>query len=454
MEFWKFAAITTWAILGLIILIYLFLKRKWIWLGINIIFGQRLHTSINQLFEEIAEKKVKKDTLANTSKHILWRFTRIGVFAILAAIIPSFFLIIQTFLLNNQNRLLQNQNRRIDQQTNLLEADRRSSLVFLMSNILDKVDDEIKEQRVQNKGLNNDSVKYSLSKPLVNRIIALSRAFQPYRLMQGDTLSNLVSPERGQLFIALMGNNLDSVTQNTIVQNGDFSYSKVGRVNLENSYLIDANLNNSDFSYANFSGSYLSGANLSNSTLIGSRLNNVKALESNFNKANLEGAKLQNSDFSKSNLGQTNFKHADISNSELYYVNLLNSNLYLTNLQGSNLSKARLVGANLYFANLSRAQLDSAFLSKDFNADIWGHITFAAIDAKVKGKGFEDASLYRTNLSYVDFGDTIFVNLSQLRNIQTFYGSINLDTTIEKALRKEFPCLFTKESLGLISCGR
>ena len=108
-----------------------------------------------------------------------------------------------------------------------------------MSNILDKVDEEIREQKLKS--------KYRLSKPLINRIVALSKAFRPYRMMEGDTLSKkLVSPERGQLFIALMENNLDSLTQQTIASNGDFSYAVIGEINLKRAILSDAKLEGGD----------------------------------------------------------------------------------------------------------------------------------------------------------------------------------------------------------------
>jgi len=114
----------------------------------------------------------------------------------------------QNSLLFGQNSRIDTQNYRINIQNNLIEADRRSSLIFLMSNILDRVNEEVKVQKLSVPyGIDNDSItilkdnfKFHLSNPLIGRIIALSRAFRPYKLLAGDTLSTeLVSPERGQL---------------------------------------------------------------------------------------------------------------------------------------------------------------------------------------------------------------------------------------------------------------
>ena len=45
------------------------------------------------------------------------------------------------------NVLLQDQNKKVEQQTYLLEADRRSSLVHLFSNVMDAVDKELKAKK-------------------------------------------------------------------------------------------------------------------------------------------------------------------------------------------------------------------------------------------------------------------------------------------------------------------
>ena len=158
----------------------------------------------------------------------------------------------QNQLVQSQNMLMDSQNERLKLQNNLIEADRRSSLVFLMSNILDKVDSEISIQK------NDDPNDYGyfLSDPLMGRIIALSRAFKPYRILGEDTLSSeLYSPERGQLFIALMECNLDTSIQQILVTKGDFSFAPVGKIEMDK-----ANFSNANFQKSIFSGSKFFGA--------------------------------------------------------------------------------------------------------------------------------------------------------------------------------------------------
>ena len=72
------------------------------------------------------------------------------------------------------NDLLQTQNQLIKEQTKLIEAERRSSLIFLMGNIMDKVDDELK----------NNKKSRELSPQLIGRIAALSHSLKPYYFLK------------------------------------------------------------------------------------------------------------------------------------------------------------------------------------------------------------------------------------------------------------------------------
>ena len=68
------------------------------------------------------------------------------VVAICIAILTAFqgyLFLRQNEMIESQNQKIEVQNDRINVQNNLMEAERRSNLMFLMSNILDKVDEEI-----------------------------------------------------------------------------------------------------------------------------------------------------------------------------------------------------------------------------------------------------------------------------------------------------------------------
>ena len=138
-------------------------KAKWSfrwWVSkraVEFFVGFGLKMSMVKLYNELPDK-VQKETLADVSTHIIWRLTRIGVFAILAALIPISILVTQTVILYRQNLLIDKQNTRLDQQTNLAEATRRGSLVFLMSNILDKMDEELKDPENKEKKLSKELI--------------------------------------------------------------------------------------------------------------------------------------------------------------------------------------------------------------------------------------------------------------------------------------------------------
>jgi uncharacterized protein YjbI with pentapeptide repeats len=184
-----------------------------------------------------------------------------------------FFLFRQDTHFLNQNKLFELQNKKIDiqnnriiQQTYLQEADRRSSLVFLSGNILDRIDFELK---------NSTSNDRNLSNQLIGRIVSLSRSFKPYRYLEQDTLSFLTSPERGQLLISLVNSKLGESTYKRIFKDGDFSHSEInditfnninfGDIKLSNSILFNVNFNNCEFNNPKFNRTLITNMDITNS---------------------------------------------------------------------------------------------------------------------------------------------------------------------------------------------
>ena len=251
-----------------------------------------------------------------------------------------------TILLMNQNDLLQNQNVLIQRQMSLEEASRRSALVVLMSNIMDKVDDEIKEQRsdLLKKDVPKaavDTMKFSLSQSLIGQIAALSYSFKPYRFLDADTLiGKALSPERGHLLITLMRLPLDRQAFHKIYYASTFAEADLSEADLS-----EMHLRNIDLSRANLIGANLSRANLIEANLIGANLSRANLIEANLSRAYLMWADLIGAD-------------------------LIGADLIKARLSEANLSEAHLIGANLSEANLSRAGLTINQLSK--SKSLWG----------------------------------------------------------------------------------
>jgi len=238
----------------------------------TLFLGSPLDNSLLKLTNELSQNLYKRETISEVITHIIWRLTIIGIFTIIISIIPISLLLIQTILLKQQNSKLESQNNliqvqnktlkdqsklfekqntlidyqnlKISNQLNLQEAERRSSLVFLFNNVLDKLDDELK-----------NNTKRNLSSQLKARIISLSRALKPYKYLEGDSIINkLISPERGQLLISLIESNLSKKTYEDIFAKGDFSYADLSKTTIKNAHLNFINL-----SYAYINDNALSG---------------------------------------------------------------------------------------------------------------------------------------------------------------------------------------------------
>jgi hypothetical protein len=275
-------------------------RNKAVDLVTGAVIGKPLKSSVSKFVDEIYASKIEKDTLKDVIYATLHRLTKVGAITLLLAISPLIFALLQTYYLKKQNEKLDDQNRRIEQQTFLQEAERRSSLVFLFDNVLDKLDDELKSNPIQRK----------LSPQLIGRIVSLSKALKPYRFLDGDTLTTKASsPERGQLLISLITSKLHVGTYEQIFTSADFSYATIEGVNLDAAMLRNVNLAHSHLENISLVGADLSFANLSHSKLINIRAyqNGTPPKGAKFNFTNFFNTEILKSDLSASVFEHTNF---------------------------------------------------------------------------------------------------------------------------------------------------
>ena len=398
------------------------------WVGKKVLgffLGWRLNDSIRKLFTELKHGKVNNETLADAATHALWRFTRVGFFKI---IIPLTFLIFQIWLLYIQNQKIEAQNQKIEvqsqrmiQQTYLQEAERRSSQVFLFSNVQDKIDEELKNPSNKNN---------TLSDQTIGRIIALSLALKPYRYLENDTLIGApISPERAQLLISLTSIKLDTASLSKIFKQGDYSKAELNKAQLSHTFLQNINLggavlNDADLSYANLYKADLSKADLKRINLKGANLNSVNLSGSIFNdilqipesyvsnpKTNVRTRHLvdppiQYIDNKKLGSIRANRAHVAVQTPDLSYARLKNALLtyaYLRNvvlkkadLSNANLSGTILTGADLSNSTLSSSKFNDALL---YNANLNNANLFKA---ELKNANLQGASLKNSDLRYSD----------------------------------------------------
>ena len=337
-----------------------------------------------------------------------------------------------TILLYNQNQLLQKQNEKIDNQILLDEASRRSSLNFLMANVLDKIDEELKEAERQGKARR-------LSPQLIGRIASLSQSFQPYRFMEdGKMVERPLSPERGNLLLALVNSSLDTSTMKIIFQKTVFRKAIFREANLSG-----ANLSRVNLFEANLRGANLSRANLFEANLRGAMLSGAKLFEANLRGALLSGAKLRGANLYKADFSIFNEANY-MSRGTLYEANLSGANLTEANLRGTYLRHVDFTGARLRRTDFTGADLTGADLT---GADLL-EADFYKIDSIFTDPFISEifgSEQSRAILSNVDFSGVKNVTLEQLKEAFSLYNSRNLDPELEKRLKSEKPCLFTEE---------
>lgn len=272
-----------------------------------------------------------------------WRSYRSWVIQLFQILFLGFVSLFGSMLLYNQNQLFEKQNAKIDEQTKLLEkqnekidaqiqleeSSRRGNLVVMMSNIMDKVDEELE------KDWNKDSIR-NLSPQLIGRIAALSHAFRPYKIWQDDTFIGPYSPEKGQLLIALVKSELDYLTYRNIFTESIFELAHLRGAKLKNANLKGANLRGANLIYAD-----LQGADLRNVDLIGAEMDDVNLSNANLGgavllSADLRFANLKSANLSNAFLNSVDFKNADLRNISLDYSIVYKKN-WIENLKSKSI---------------------------------------------------------------------------------------------------------------------
>jgi uncharacterized protein YjbI with pentapeptide repeats len=346
----------------------------------------------------------------------------LGIIGLVVAIIPTWILWIQTQKITAQNILLEKQNEKIDYQINLEEATRRSSLVFLMGNIMDKIDEELKDT------FNTKNNTRRLSPQLIGRIASLSQSLRPYRYLDYDSLIGPFSPERAQLFLSLLNSELDSVTYAEIYEkatfiDADLSGANLNDLNLSGANLIGANLTNAEFYFTNLSHADLTGANLNGSTLFDSHLKEATLREADLTGADMNLAYFWESNLDDANLTGANLKNATFIGCSFINANLTDADLTDADLVGANFVEAELVGATLGFADLSQAHL---------------------VDANLTLADLSQANLSQADLTGANLADVSGLTIDQLSQVSSLFNCKGMPIELEKELREQKPYLFLK----------
>ncbi|WP_075344313.1 pentapeptide repeat-containing protein [Tenacibaculum agarivorans] len=263
--------------------------------------GRNLKESIQSAIIEFNEdKKLSKDTIADVTANIIWRLTRIGIVGLLIALLPTVLLVQQNWIITKQNKLFEKQNEKIEIQTQLEEASRRSSQMFIMGEVLSDINKELE---------NKDSTEGILSSTLMGRIISLSRAMKPYKFIQTYTaesaykdslgLTKLLSPERGQLLITLLHSNINKVFLRDSMLNNrniNFRYADLSFLQVNNRDLSGIDLKSASLDFSNFDNVTLKRVNLNEASIVNTSFKNVALHNAFLINTNLEGANFYKAD--------------------------------------------------------------------------------------------------------------------------------------------------------------
>ncbi len=418
---------------------------------------------------------------------LLSRFTRLGVFAALVAIAPLVFISTQTWLLCNQNRLL-------DAQNNLVESNRRSALTFELSAILNEMNRELdareraltrskwksmarareiindrygkssvgfdyeglKQNGAWRRELNelgfsvsvfprlkSYSIQPRLSRRLQGRIIALNKILRPYRYLDqtGRLIRKGLSPERGQLLIALVesGVDLEGLIARQSFAAADISGTQVSRLQTtEVSGFAGFNLTSLDLPYAGLDGAVfrrvlMEFARFEDSSLEDAEFHNV-ILE----YAKFPGAKMRDAFFKAPHARYADFTGADLTNAKFHGGDLREAKFTNAKLKDTAFCMAVMprcattgTGAKLLAADFSSVKFQGTIVHRQD----WfkclakvGKAPSAAIQAKLK-----------------------FHSINSRERLQALEGSSLLPKTMYIIIEKgvtDLPCYKTSDDLN------
>ncbi len=258
----------------------------------------------------------------------------------------------------------------------MADAINKKQQVDLMSNVLSLVDSEIK-----------DNPEGPISNATVARVAAFSFSLKPYRYFYKDSLGeNALSPERGQLLMALTLMDLDSTSFNKIKSKVDFSYadlrdSKLKQVDFSGINLESADLSNADLTGINLNDSRLREITMTGAILNEATLNNTDIRSASMAWVQMNKAEMKFTDATGANLSNGQFQHADLNGSTFVIANLTSSkltqaslmqcdfavtNLTKADLSNSNLSDGRLIKANIAETKFSSTILGGVEVSEDW----------------------------------------------------------------------------------------
>ncbi|MFN0275276.1 MAG: pentapeptide repeat-containing protein [Chitinophagales bacterium] len=275
-------------------------------------------------------------------------FMPLLIFIIAAAgVILSVLLFKQNTSLKTQ---LTGQENKVRDLSKMIETAGSGNIAGLMNNILDEISAELKTE-----GMLSDS--------MINKIASLSYSFKPYTYFEGDSLSEKkMSPERGQLLIALLLLDIDSASFSKIKNKVTFAGANLNGADLHGVDLSYADLQGAHCKETILSGANLKGINLSDANLYAAKLDSAELSVADLKRTDLSWAVFHGADLTRADLNGAFMKNTQFISAELSYAKIQWASAEGTIFHKANLENANLMGTNLEKVNLSQANLHKADL--------------------------------------------------------------------------------------------
>lgn len=199
----------------------------------------------------------------------------------------------------------------------------------------------------------------SLSDKTLNRIAAANLQLKPFGHV--DSAGGALSPQRGQLLLALLNMELDDTTWTKLKQRVSFECADLRNASLEGADLSNAKLSGAHFSKANLDQANLSRADLSYALLDGVKGEGVDFFGSNLKRARMEWSELKNANFTEANLdgvnaGNANWTGARLDSASMQWVHF--EHLFC---QSCSSSGTNATGADFTAANFSRSVMTDIY---------------------------------------------------------------------------------------------
>jgi uncharacterized protein YjbI with pentapeptide repeats len=257
-------------------------------------------------------------------------------------------LIVLSITFNKQNakakHLINDQKSQIFQMGVSIDSLRKSNQGFFLNNVLQLVDEDLR-----------NSPTKTLRKETIGRIASLSKSFLPYKFLSSDhVLDAELSPERGQLLLSLLSMGMDSASFSEVKAQTTFA-----RAYLKNSDLNKMDLSNIDLRFADMGGCNLTGTNLRNA-----QLNEVNLRKAELDHANLSGAFLRGATLEFATLNHANLSNANLNGARLDQVVMRNAIVKNALIQWAYLNGVLLEGADFTGTDLVRSEMQRANFTK------------------------------------------------------------------------------------------